>query len=137
MKTGVIEHKKIFDCKAETLYWIIMNENIQSEATGAEAKIENFVGGQFSLLDGYASGETIGLIKYKIIIQNWKFNEESWPENHYTVCCFELIEHENQTTLNFHHKNVPEYLIDKLAKGWHDYFWEPIEHYLKNSARND
>jgi hypothetical protein len=34
MKTGVIEHKKIFDCKAETLYWIIMNENIHSEAIG-------------------------------------------------------------------------------------------------------
>jgi len=136
MKTNIIEHKMVFNCNAETLYWILMNENLHSEVMGAEAKIENFVGGKFSVFDGYAHGETIGLIKYKIIIQNWQFDEDGWPEAHFSVCCFELVEINDQTTLHFIHKGVPMHLIDSLTKGWENYYWSPINNYLKEREKN-
>lgn len=136
MKTQVIEQKLVFDCSAETLYWIIMNEKLHNEVTNSNAQIENFVGGKFSVFNNQAHGETVGLIKYKIIIQNWQFEKKGWPENHFSVCCFELIENENQTTLNFHHKHVPEQLIESISKDWQEYYWSPIKEYLSKQLKN-
>ena len=131
MKTKSIQQEIIFDCEPAVIYHLIMNEDQHSEITGSEVIMSNEINGKFNVFDGYCEGYNIELIENQKIVQAWHFNEDGWPEDHYSICTFTLEPVENKTKLIFTQTDIPEHKAEELERGWNDFYWQPIKEYLK------
>jgi len=87
--------------------------------------------GKFTVFDGYCHGYNIELKENKSIEQGWHFNEEGWPDNHFSICLFFLEKSPAGTKLTFTQKGVPESVSQSLKEGWYTYYWNPVRQYLK------
>ena len=132
MKTKSIQQEIIFDCEPAVIYHLIMNEDQHSEITGSEVIMSNEINGKFNVFDGYCEGYNIELIENQKIVQAWHFDEDGWPEDHYSICTFTLEPVENKTKLIFTQTDIPEHKAEELERGWNDFYWQPIKEYLKN-----
>jgi activator of HSP90 ATPase len=94
--------------------------------------MSNEVGGEFEVFDGYCHGHNIDLHEGRKIIQAWFFDEEGWPEEHYSICKFEFTGNAEETTLTFIQTDVPVHLADKIAAGWDEFYWGPMQEYLES-----
>jgi activator of HSP90 ATPase len=89
------------------------------------------VNGKFNVFDGYCHGYNIELIKGEKIVQAWHFAEDGWPDDHFSICTFELEKTDNKTKLKFLQTNVPEHKVDSLKDGWKQFYWRPMKVYLR------
>jgi activator of HSP90 ATPase len=131
MKTKSIRQTVTFTGKPEEVYQLIMDQKKHSSFTGREAIISKKVGGKISIFDGYCHGYNIELIEGKKIVQAWHFAEDGWPDDHFSVCTFLFEKVGNKTKLTFKQSGVPENNFESLKSGWKQYYWEPMEAYLK------
>lgn len=119
-----------FKTDAVDLYNCIMNARIHSSFTGDETIIEDKEGTLFSAFGGYITGKNIVLERGKKIIQTWRAEEEDWPADHFSEVTFLFTPVEGGCQLDFHHTTIPEHVFDRIEKGWHEYYWEPLKIYL-------
>lgn len=126
----MIKQKVKFKTSPSVIYDILMDSKKHSEATQAKAKIDNKVGGKFSVWDGYATGENLELIKGKKIVQSWRASD--WPENSVSKLTITLKPSKDGTVLEFTHENVPKDFEKDIEDGWNEYYWEPLTEYLEN-----
>lgn len=117
-----------FHAAPSLVYDTLMDEKKHSEFTGASAKIENRIGGSFSVWDEYAMGKNIKLIPGKEIIQSWRASD--WPEDVISTVTFKLKPDGQGTMLTLTHEGVPKEFIDDIKRGWEDYYWKPLAKYL-------
>jgi activator of HSP90 ATPase len=117
-----------FHAAPSIVYDALMDEKKHSEFIGASAKIENRVGGSFSVWDGYAEGKNIKLIPGKEIIQSWRAND--WPKDVTSTVTFNFEADGKGTKLTFTHEDVPAGFQDDVKQGWEDYYWKPLAEYL-------
>lgn len=120
-----------FQATPEKVYNALMIEKEHAKFTGAGAEIENKVGGKFSVWDGYSTGKNLELIPGKKIVQSWRASD--WPEGIFSKVIFELTKQDNGTKLKFTHENIPPDCEKDIAKGWEDYYWNPLKNYLSNT----
>ena len=132
MKTKSIQQEILFDSESAVIYNLLMNQDKHSEITGSEVIMSNEINGHFSVFDDYCVGYNIELIENQKIVQAWHFDEEGWPDNHYSICTFTLEPVENKTKLIFTQTDIPEHKAEELERGWNDFYWQPIKEYLKN-----
>jgi activator of HSP90 ATPase len=111
------------------VYESLMNEKKHAGFTGAAAKIDNRVSGEFEVWDGYATGRNIELIPGKKIVQTWRASD--WPEGQESEITIELSEKDGQTELKFNQKNIPDDFAADVEQGWQDFYWQPMIQYLK------
>lgn len=131
MKTKSIKQTATFDASPEEIYNLIMDEKKHAEFTGSKATISIKQNGKFSVFDGYIHGHNIELVKGKKIVQAWHFAEDGWPDDHFSVCTFELEKAGNKTKLRFLQTNVPEHKVESIKEGWKQYYWDAMKAYLK------
>jgi activator of HSP90 ATPase len=131
MKTQDIDQTIEFPTTAADLYNCIMDARIHSSFTGDEAIIEDKEGALFSVFGGYATGKNIVVERGKKIIQTWRAEEEGWPKDYYSEVVFVFTDTEGGCKLDFYHTGIPSHKADAIAKGWHEYYWEPLMIYLK------
>jgi activator of HSP90 ATPase len=133
MKTKSIKHTATFNATPEKIYNLIMDEKKHSVFTGSKATIDSKPNGKFSVFDGYCHGYNIELIKGKMIVQAWHFDEDGWPDDHFGICNFEFEKDGNKTKLRFLQTNVPEHKVESLKEGWKEFYWDAIKKYLKSN----
>ena len=67
-----------------------------------------------------------------MIVQAWRFEEDGLPDDHFSICNFELDRVGDKTKLIFLQTNVPESKVESLKKGWKQYYWDAIKTFLKS-----
>lgn len=133
MKTKTIKQTIIFDAAPEDVYSLLMNAKKHASLTGSTLKMAGYVNGEFEIFGGYVHGYNIELEKGRKIVQAWHFNEDEWPEEHFSICTFIFEMKDNKTELTFTQTEVPESNYESLVKGWKEYYWDPMKIYLKSS----
>lgn len=125
-----IQQTVYFSATPHEVFEALMDEKKHASFTNAVAKIDRKVGGKFSVWDGYAGGFTKQLIKDKKIVQSWRADD--WPKESISEVIFELFPEKNKTKLVFTQIGIPENFISEIKSGWQDYYWQPLEKFLKN-----
>lgn len=118
-----------FSVSPETLYTSWLDSTLHTEMTGAEAKIDQKVGGVFTAWDGYIEGKNIELIPNKKIVQEWRTTEfaESDENSRLEIV---LEPEEEGTKLTLIHTNIPEGQKENYEQGWLDYYFQPMKEYF-------
>lgn len=127
MKTATISQKILINALPNEVYHVLLDAEKHAELTGGEVEINPVVQGKFSIFDGYCKGYTMELIPDKRIVQAWNFAEEGWPEDHFSICIFELSEKDNKTELNFTQTKIPAHKSEDLKNGWKEFYWDAME----------
>jgi activator of HSP90 ATPase len=133
MKTKSIRKTITFNATPEKIYNVLINEKEHAAFTGSSVTIEPKVSGKFSVFDGYCHGYNIELTEGRKIVQAWHFKEQGWPEDHFSICTFDIEKAGDKTKLRFIQTNVPEQTADSLRDGWKQFYWDAIKTYLKES----
>jgi activator of HSP90 ATPase len=131
MKTKTIKQSATFSATPEQVYHLIMDQKKHEAFTGAKASMSTSINGKFSVFDGYCRGYNIELVEGKKIVQAWHFEEEGWPEEHYSLCTFLFEKDGDKTKLSFLQTGIPEESAESLKEGWKKYYWGPMKAYLK------
>jgi activator of HSP90 ATPase len=107
-----------------------MDSEKHSEFTEDKAVISREVGGEFTAYGDWIKGKNLELVKDKKIVQEWRGNDDAWPEGHVSKVTFELKKDKDGTLLEFTHEDVPEKWYDDLVKGWEEHYWSRMKKYF-------
>jgi len=135
METKSIRQTVKFDAPALNVYELIMDQKKHAAFTGAKVMMSKKVKGKFDVFEGYARGYNIELIEGEKIIQAWHFQEDGWPDKHYSICTFHFKSEGPKTQLTFTQQGVPEHKVEDLKSGWKKFYWNPMKEYLKTGVR--
>ncbi len=124
----MIKQKIFIPASPNEVYDALMDEKKHSEFTQAKARIENKVGGKFSVWDGYATGENLVLKPGEEIVQTWWASD--WPDGIISKVTYRFSSKQNGCEIKFEHKGVPEEFEEDIRKGWHEFYWEPLREYF-------
>ncbi|MFN5418676.1 MAG: SRPBCC domain-containing protein [Flavobacteriia bacterium] len=127
METKTLVQVLTFSKSPTEIYEILLDSKKHSQLTGGEAIIDNKKDGEFSVFDGYCHGFNIELHRNKKIVQAWHFEEEGWPDDHFSICTFKLEPNETGTKLSFTQSGIPEHKYDALASGWQEFYWDKLK----------
>ena len=131
MKTKSISQTVTFDATPEKVYHMLMDQKVHAAFTNSKVSIDPKVSGQFTVFDGYCHGYTIELIEARKIVQAWHFAEDGWPEDHFSICTFNIEAAGTKTKLKFLQTNVPEQNAAMLKNGWKEFYWDAMKAWLK------
>lgn len=134
METRQIEQTIIFDAAPEEVYDLIMNEEKHAAFTESEVSMSTEQNGKFNVFGGYCHGYNIELIEGKKIVQAWHFDEDGWPDDHFSICTFLFEAVGNGTKLSFTQTDIPAHKAESISEGWKEYYWEPMKTYLKSMS---
>ncbi len=132
METRQIEQTIIFDAAPEEVYDLIMNKEKHAAFTESAVSMSTEQNGKFNVFGGYCHGYNIELIEGKKIVQAWHFDEDGWPDDHFSICTFLFEAVGNGTKLSFTQADIPSHKADSISDGWKEYYWEPMKTYLKD-----
>jgi len=110
----------------DQVYEILMDSAKHTELTGSKAVMSPDVGGAFTAYDGYITGKNVELIKGEKIVQEWRGDEKDWPKEQMSKVSYTLKAVEGGTQVDFVHEGIPDSQFDDIAKGWDDYYWQPL-----------
>ncbi len=127
MKTKTINQEVTFNTSPHEVYEVLMDPVKHAELVNSNAEISQEVGGKFKIYDGYIEGKNIELVKDKKIVQDWKGDEDCWPEDHYSRITILLEEVDEGTWLVFTQKEMPEKCYANFYDGWFDNYWKPMQ----------
>ncbi len=131
MKVKDIKQSVTFKTTPHAIYNALMDSKQHAEFSGSGADISPKIRGKFTAYDGYIQGKNIELVKDKKIVQDWRAEEEYWPENHYSKVTFELKPIKGGTRLEFTQTGVPTEHYAEINNGWHEFYWKPIKDFLE------
>lgn len=134
MKTKTIKQTASFKASPEDVYEVLMDSGKHSSLTGTAVIMSKEINGKFEAFDGYCHGYNIELDKGKKIVQAWHFQEDGWPDDHYSICTFDFEPTEKGTRLTFTQTGVPEHKYEELKDGWKEYYWVPMAAQFKDSG---
>jgi len=128
--TGSIRQSIRFDARPLAVWTLFTTASGQRQITGAPCLWEEAVGGVFELFDGYCTGRTLERQPPVLLVQEWIFAEEHWPEGHTSPCRFEFVEEIGLGSvycrIEFTQRGVPEPHLEALSRGWDRYYWTPM-----------
>ena len=125
-KTGTIEQDiDILDATPHDVFELLMDAKQHAALTGGEAKISRKVGGAFIVFDGWASGVQRELVQDATIVQTWRADD--WPEGNMSTCTYRFQSIPGGTRIHFLQTEVPKSFVKTVGKGWHQYYWKPMQ----------
>ena len=122
------DYKKYFLIPAppEDVYLALTNPLTIQLWTGEEAVMSTEPGTEFSLWDGSITGKNLEFISGKMIVQEWYFGEQDEK----SIVTIKLHPHEQGTSVELRHSNIPDEAYDDIVEGWSDsYFGALIDFY--------
>ena len=126
MKTKTNKQTVTYPTTPDKLYALLLDSKKLTKMHDAKATMSKRPKGKFTVFDGYCHGYNMELIEGQKIEQAWVFQEDGWPEDHYSVCTFLLQPTTIGTKLVFIHKGVPEHKYESIKRGWRTYYWDPL-----------
>ncbi len=130
MKTKTIRQTLNFKAKPLEVYEMIMDAKKHAAITDGDVTMSRKIKGKFSAFGGYCHGYNIELVPGKKIVQAWHFDENEWPEEHFSICTFLLEKTAHGTKLSLTQQKVPAHKYEDLKNGWHQYYWTPMKAYI-------
>lgn len=132
METKEIKQYVTIKASPHQLFNAFMDSEMHSKITGASAKIDPKAGGEFSVWDGSLHGKTLELEDDKKIVQDWRSDEENWPENVFSKLTIEFINNYDGTTeIALSQSGIPEACAKDVEEGWEEYYWKPLKEFFK------
>lgn len=128
MKTKDLKQVIILQAPPSAVYEALTDPKKHSAFTGDTAKDTDKLG-RYTTYGGYASGVNLELKKDKKIFQTWTCTD--WPEGHYSEIVYDLKKEGEGTKLTFTQRGIPFEQYKSIAKGWEDFYWEPLKEFLK------
>lgn len=121
-----------FNCRAQHLFEILMDENRWRGFTQSNAKISKEVGGEFMIFDGSVTGINQEIQEAKLIAQKWRF--ASWADGVYSTVQIAFDEPESgYTVVKLKQTGVPEEdrygnstVVENTERGWRDLIFNKI-----------
>jgi activator of HSP90 ATPase len=135
MRTKSIRQSVSLNASPKEVYDMLMDEKKHALLTGSTVKMSKKVDGKFEVFDGYCHGYNIELEEGKKIVQAWHFQEDGWPDDHFSVCTFLIEPKEKGTLLSFRQVGVPENKFEELKDGWKQYYWKSMSEFFKNLSK--
>ena len=115
----------------EEVYLALTNEATIMLWTGDQATFTAEVGSEFSLWDGSIVGKNLEFEPDKKIVQEWFFGEE--PTETPSIVTLKLHQHNQGTSLEVRHTNIPDEAFDEIADGWStEYIDSLVDFYTDN-----
>jgi activator of HSP90 ATPase len=130
MKTNTIRQTVTLPGTPADVYELLMSARKHAALTGSKVTMSRKINGKFTVFDGYCTGFNIELVEGKRIVQGWHFEEEGWPDDHFSVCTFAFKKVAGGTQLTFTQEGVPANTVAALKTGWKEFYWQPMEAYL-------
>jgi activator of HSP90 ATPase len=130
MAKTIIQSVAFKNVSAKQLYETYMDSKKHAAAIGAEASIQNKVGGTFSVWDGMLEGKNLLLIKDKMIVQTWR--STAWDKtDEDSILTFRIEEVKGGARMEMVHAFVPDHDYEGIKEGWPTYYWKPWKAYFK------
>ncbi len=133
-----VQHKTLqqtitIQASPHEVYEALMDTKKFITFTGDHAHINRGVGGNFTAFNGYVKGKNMELIPDQKIVQEWKADEEGWPQNHFSIITITLTPAGEGTRLDFIQDKLPQQCAEAITKGWEEYYWQPLKQYLEHT----
>lgn len=120
--------RTIIKASAKEIYTTWLNSEGHTKMTGGKATISDKIGDQFTVWDGYITGENIVLEANYKIKQSWRTSQFEVAEED-SILEIILNEKNNETELTLIHSHVPE-SGEHYKKGWNEHYFEPMKLYF-------
>lgn len=131
METKSIKQTVTFDATPQKVYELIMDQKKHAAFTNSKVVMSKKINGKFDIFDGYCTGYNIELTEGEKIVQAWHFQEDGWPDDHYSICTFRFKLEGDKTRLQFSQTGIPAHKVEELKSGWKDFYWQPMQAFLK------
>ena len=131
METSTIKQSIILKANPQAVYDLMMNEARHASLIESSVRIGLNPGDTFEIFDGYCQGKNLELVPGKRIVQEWNFAEDGWPDDHYSICTFELTAINGETRLDFTQTGIPAHKAEALQFGWQEYYWDRMQDHLQ------
>lgn len=123
------EMSRVIKAPARRIYEAWLDPEEHALMTGASTSAgEN---GAYTAWDGYIEGRTISSEPFTRIEQTWRTTEfpDGAPDSKLVI---ELTEVDGGTEVKLVHTNIPDGQAGDYDKGWHDFYFEPMEKYFSS-----
>jgi activator of HSP90 ATPase len=130
MKTKNIKQTITLAGKPADIYELLMDAKKHAALVGGKVTMSRKPNGKFKVFDGYCHGFNMELKEGKKIVQAWHFDEDGWPDDHFSTCTFIFEKASKGTKLTFTQTGIPEHKAESLKEGWKEFYWEPMKEYL-------
>lgn len=126
-----IKQKVTIPATPEQVYEALTDAKKHTEFTGSKATGKPEAGSKFTAWDGYIFGKYLELEKGKKITQEWKTTD--WPKD-YPPSKLEIILKKTPrgTEITMIQSDAPREQAEELAKGWTEFYLNPLKEYFKN-----
>jgi activator of HSP90 ATPase len=111
----------------EEIYAALINPFAISLWTGAEAKMKEETGSEFSLFDGDIEGMNIAFEPNHKIVQEWYFGDQEEK----SIVSITLRPDRHFTKIELHHTNIPEDAYEDMAHGWDAYYFSGLKDFFE------
>jgi activator of HSP90 ATPase len=131
VKTLTIRQRVTFpNATPHDAYECLMDSRKHTAVMGSRAKMSRKVGAAFEAGDGYITGRNLELVPDKLIVQEWRGDEDGWPRDHFAIARFRFTKVKGGARLDFTQSGVPAAYAKMIADGWREYYWEPMKRFL-------
>ena len=125
-----IKQKVKFRASPLTIYHLLIQAKKHRAFSGEPVRIEEAIGGRFSLQGGSVVGINVDLLPGKRIVQAWR--DHRFPPGIFSMAAFTLtLTEDGGTELILTHRGVPKDLILRVSLEWRKNYWEKIKKFIR------
>jgi activator of HSP90 ATPase len=112
----------ILPATPEEVYYALTNPLSLQLWTGEKAEMSTEPNTEFSLWDGSITGVNLAFEEHKKIEQQWYFGEQ----NEASLVTIKLHAHEEGTSVELIHTNIPDADFDDIVEGWNESYFDAL-----------
>jgi uncharacterized protein YndB with AHSA1/START domain len=118
------------------VYEAWLDSEAHSQMTGAEARMSDKIGADFSAWDDDVRGRNLELVPGERIVQAWRTSKFT-GENEDSIVTITLDRADDGTLLTLVHSNVPDEHRHNEEGGWESNYFAPMRAYFADLAEED
>jgi activator of HSP90 ATPase len=107
-------------------YAALLDAETHAAITGAPARIDPEVAGDFAVCGGALTGAITELLDGRHIVIACRLAHDRWPEKHYATATFMLNAAAEGCVLTFYQQDVPAEAHEAMARLWEEHYWSRL-----------
>lgn len=134
MNTQPLQQTVVLPAPPARVFKALTRSKDHSAFTGAPADVNGSPGRPFSAYGSYISGVTLFVRKNQALVQSWRGSD--WPKGEISLLRLELkASGKTRTRVTLTQLGVPKAHMADIAKGWHEFYWKPLNRWLSPKPR--
>lgn len=118
----------ILPAPPEVVYTALTNPLTLELWTGEPAAMSTIPNEEFALWNESITGRNLEFEENKKIVQHWYFGDQK-PDSIVTI---KLHQHENGTSVELRHTNIPEQDFEDICEGWTESYFGSLQEYFED-----